>query len=153
MLLPFQKKKKHFWEKICKLFTWSKETSYSSIWFSFVYSLPMFFLLRFQVFCVNLCCFYADITMHGQLIVYDNVNQKIGWIESDCMKPWSSKSFSFFWDAELLSLQKKNVCWLSPINNYILVFLTTPVLVFDSCSSLCSNNEKWWYVKGMVDTW
>ncbi|RWR79591.1 aspartyl protease APCB1 isoform X2 [Cinnamomum micranthum f. kanehirae] len=38
----------------------------------------------------------GDISMRGQLIVYDNVNQKIGWIESDCMKPWSSKSFSFF---------------------------------------------------------
>ncbi|KAL3512264.1 hypothetical protein ACH5RR_024981 [Cinchona calisaya] len=29
----------------------------------------------------------GDISLRGQLFVYDNVNQKIGWIKSDCSRP------------------------------------------------------------------
>lgn len=34
----------------------------------------------------------GDISLRGQLVVYDNVNQKIGWTQSDCEKPWRSKA-------------------------------------------------------------
>lgn len=34
----------------------------------------------------------GDISLRGQLVVYDNVNQKIGWRQSDCVKPWRSKT-------------------------------------------------------------
>ncbi|MCL7031276.1 hypothetical protein MKW94_027258 [Papaver nudicaule] len=36
----------------------------------------------------------GDISLRGQLIVYDNVNHKIGWVQSDCVNQQSSKSFS-----------------------------------------------------------
>ncbi|XP_026407837.1 aspartyl protease APCB1-like isoform X1 [Papaver somniferum] len=36
----------------------------------------------------------GDISLHGQLIVYDNVNHKIGWVQSDCVNPQSPKSLS-----------------------------------------------------------
>ncbi|KAI3884574.1 hypothetical protein MKX03_028456 [Papaver bracteatum] len=39
----------------------------------------------------------GDISLHGQLIVYDNVNHKIGWVQSDCVNPQSSKSLSLSW--------------------------------------------------------
>ncbi|KAM7483014.1 hypothetical protein LguiB_007597 [Lonicera macranthoides] len=29
----------------------------------------------------------GDISLRGQLVVYDNVNHKIGWVQSDCVKP------------------------------------------------------------------
>ncbi|KAF8407830.1 hypothetical protein HHK36_006966 [Tetracentron sinense] len=38
----------------------------------------------------------GDISLRGQLIVYDNVNQKIGWAPSDCVEPRRFKSFPFF---------------------------------------------------------
>ncbi|XP_043717057.1 aspartyl protease APCB1 isoform X1 [Telopea speciosissima] len=38
----------------------------------------------------------GDISLRGQLIVYDNINQKIGWIQSDCVKAKRLKSFPFF---------------------------------------------------------
>ncbi|KAJ4959678.1 hypothetical protein NE237_019588 [Protea cynaroides] len=38
----------------------------------------------------------GDISLRGQLVVYDNINKKIGWIQSDCMKPKRLKSFPFF---------------------------------------------------------
>lgn len=31
----------------------------------------------------------ADVSLRGQLIVYDNVNHLIGWMPSDCVKPQS----------------------------------------------------------------
>ncbi|KAK1314147.1 Aspartic proteinase Asp1 [Acorus calamus] len=38
----------------------------------------------------------GDISLRGQLVVYDNINQKIGWVESDCTKPHRLNSFPFF---------------------------------------------------------
>lgn len=38
----------------------------------------------------------GDISLRGQLIVYDNVNQKIGWGQSDCINPQRFKSLPFF---------------------------------------------------------
>ncbi|XP_058078722.1 aspartyl protease APCB1 [Magnolia sinica] len=38
----------------------------------------------------------GDISLGGQLVVYDNVKRKIGWVQSDCIKPRNFKSFSFF---------------------------------------------------------
>ncbi|KAK1288939.1 hypothetical protein QJS10_CPB19g01582 [Acorus calamus] len=38
----------------------------------------------------------GDISLRGQLVVYDNINQKIGWVESDCTKPYRLNSFPFF---------------------------------------------------------
>lgn len=37
----------------------------------------------------------GDISLHGQMVVYDNVNQKIGWMQSDCVKPQRFKSLPF----------------------------------------------------------
>ncbi|XP_044466679.1 aspartyl protease APCB1-like [Mangifera indica] len=38
----------------------------------------------------------GDISMRGQLIIYDNVNRRIGWAKSDCVKPQRIKSLPFF---------------------------------------------------------
>ncbi|XP_031279049.1 aspartyl protease APCB1 isoform X2 [Pistacia vera] len=38
----------------------------------------------------------GDISMRGQLIVYDNINQRIGWAKSDCVKPRRIKTLPFF---------------------------------------------------------
>ncbi|XP_050203427.1 aspartyl protease APCB1 [Mercurialis annua] len=38
----------------------------------------------------------GDISMRGQLVIYDNVNKKIGWTSSDCVKPNSLDSLPFF---------------------------------------------------------
>ncbi|KAL7160986.1 hypothetical protein ACSBR2_041602 [Camellia fascicularis] len=38
----------------------------------------------------------GDISLRGQLVVYDNVNEKIGWAQSDCVKPERIKSLPFF---------------------------------------------------------
>ncbi|XP_037491663.1 aspartyl protease APCB1 [Jatropha curcas] len=38
----------------------------------------------------------GDISLRGQLVIYDNVNKKIGWAPSDCMKPTRFKSLPFF---------------------------------------------------------
>ncbi|XVE58766.1 hypothetical protein DITRI_Ditri04bG0195600 [Diplodiscus trichospermus] len=38
----------------------------------------------------------GDISMRGQLVVYDNEKLKIGWIRSDCAKPSRFKSRPFF---------------------------------------------------------
>lgn len=37
----------------------------------------------------------GDVSMRGQLVVYDNVNQKIGWARSDCIRSRRSKSLHF----------------------------------------------------------
>ncbi|CAN4100329.1 unnamed protein product [Withania somnifera] len=38
----------------------------------------------------------GDISLRGQLFVYDNVNQKIGWIRSNCEQPLNFQVFHFF---------------------------------------------------------
>ncbi|PHT46157.1 hypothetical protein CQW23_15315 [Capsicum baccatum] len=38
----------------------------------------------------------GDISLRGQLYVYDNVNQKIGWIRSNCERPHKLSSLPFF---------------------------------------------------------
>ncbi|KAK2991408.1 hypothetical protein RJ640_010872 [Escallonia rubra] len=38
----------------------------------------------------------GDISLRGRLVVYDNVHQKIGWMQSDCAKPRRFKSLSLF---------------------------------------------------------
>ncbi|XP_055831799.1 aspartyl protease APCB1 [Solanum dulcamara] len=38
----------------------------------------------------------GDISLRGQLFVYDNVNQKIGWIRSNCERPEKLPSLPFF---------------------------------------------------------
>ncbi|KAL6319494.1 hypothetical protein AAG906_014169 [Vitis piasezkii] len=38
----------------------------------------------------------GDISLRGKLVVYDNVNQKIGWAQSTCVKPQKIKSLPFF---------------------------------------------------------
>ncbi|KAG5536218.1 hypothetical protein RHGRI_023862 [Rhododendron griersonianum] len=45
----------------------------------------------------------GDISLRGQLIVYDNVNQKIGWAQSDCVKPHSFNSLPSFGGVDLPS--------------------------------------------------
>ncbi|KAG0460034.1 hypothetical protein HPP92_023162 [Vanilla planifolia] len=37
----------------------------------------------------------GDISLRGRLVVYDNVQQKIGWAESDCDKPQKPRDFPF----------------------------------------------------------
>lgn len=37
----------------------------------------------------------ADISLRGQLVVYDNVNKRIGWAKSHCMNPGRFKSLPF----------------------------------------------------------
>ncbi|XP_010265187.1 PREDICTED: aspartyl protease APCB1 isoform X3 [Nelumbo nucifera] len=37
----------------------------------------------------------GDISLRGQLVVYDNVNERIGWVRSDCIKPQKLESFPF----------------------------------------------------------
>ncbi|XP_059640684.1 aspartyl protease APCB1 [Cornus florida] len=37
----------------------------------------------------------GDISLRGQLIVYDNVNHKIGWVHSDCVMPQRFESLPF----------------------------------------------------------
>lgn len=34
--------------------------------------------------------FSADVSMHGHMIVYDNVKRRIGWMKSDCVRPRDS---------------------------------------------------------------
>eukprot|EP00262_Sarcandra_glabra_P004494 TRINITY_DN1557_c0_g1_i1.p1 TRINITY_DN1557_c0_g1~~TRINITY_DN1557_c0_g1_i1.p1 ORF type:complete len:559 (-),score=68.28 TRINITY_DN1557_c0_g1_i1:277-1953(-) len=36
----------------------------------------------------------GDISLRGQLVVYDNVKQKIGWVQSDCAVPRKPKSLT-----------------------------------------------------------
>ncbi|XAR63898.1 Nepenthesin [Bertholletia excelsa] len=38
----------------------------------------------------------GDISMRGQLVVYDNENQKIGWMQSDCIRSHRFKNLPFF---------------------------------------------------------
>ncbi|OIT02857.1 PREDICTED: aspartyl protease APCB1 [Nicotiana attenuata] len=38
----------------------------------------------------------GDISLRGQLFVYDNVNEKIGWIRSNCERPQKLLSLPFF---------------------------------------------------------
>ncbi|XP_024020267.1 aspartyl protease APCB1 [Morus notabilis] len=38
----------------------------------------------------------GDISLRGHLVVYDNENQKIGWTNSDCVKPRRFDSLPFF---------------------------------------------------------
>lgn len=38
----------------------------------------------------------GDISMRGRLFVYDNVNEKIGWVRSDCTMPQSSETHLLF---------------------------------------------------------
>ncbi|XP_048226830.1 aspartyl protease APCB1 isoform X2 [Ricinus communis] len=38
----------------------------------------------------------GDISLRGQLIIYDNVNNKIGWTQSDCIKPKTFSTLPFF---------------------------------------------------------
>ncbi|KAL0925783.1 hypothetical protein M5K25_004153 [Dendrobium thyrsiflorum] len=38
----------------------------------------------------------GDISLRGRLVVYDNVQQKIGWARSDCFKPQKTRDFPFF---------------------------------------------------------
>ncbi|GMJ14909.1 hypothetical protein like AT1G49050 [Hibiscus trionum] len=38
----------------------------------------------------------GDISLRGQLVVYDNEKQRIGWTESDCGKPTRLKTLPFF---------------------------------------------------------
>lgn len=38
----------------------------------------------------------GDISLRGKLVVYDNVQQRIGWAESDCAKPEKPNGFPFF---------------------------------------------------------
>ncbi|KAL5748915.1 hypothetical protein ACOSP7_025955 [Xanthoceras sorbifolium] len=38
----------------------------------------------------------GDISLHAQLVVYDNVNKRIGWAKSDCAKPKRFNSLPFF---------------------------------------------------------
>ncbi|KAL0925780.1 hypothetical protein M5K25_004150 [Dendrobium thyrsiflorum] len=38
----------------------------------------------------------GDISLRGRLVVYDNVQQKIGWARSDCFKPQKPRDFPFF---------------------------------------------------------
>uniref|UniRef100_A0A6M2EEH5 Peptidase A1 domain-containing protein n=1 Tax=Populus davidiana TaxID=266767 RepID=A0A6M2EEH5_9ROSI len=38
----------------------------------------------------------GDVSLRGQLVVYDNVNKKIGWTPSECAKPKRSDSLQFF---------------------------------------------------------
>ncbi|WOL08830.1 hypothetical protein Cni_G17583 [Canna indica] len=38
----------------------------------------------------------GDISLRGKLVVYDNVQQKIGWTQSECPKPKKSTGFPFF---------------------------------------------------------
>ncbi|KAL6994873.1 hypothetical protein U1Q18_005010 [Sarracenia purpurea var. burkii] len=45
----------------------------------------------------------GDISLRGQLVVYDNVNQKIGWAQSDCVKPPNFKSLPFLEGMDLPS--------------------------------------------------
>ncbi|KAF8399143.1 hypothetical protein HHK36_015008 [Tetracentron sinense] len=44
----------------------------------------------------DICYVLFDISLRGQLVVYDNVNQKIGWAQSNCVKPRKFKSSHFF---------------------------------------------------------
>ncbi|KAL3716261.1 hypothetical protein ACJRO7_007944 [Eucalyptus globulus] len=37
----------------------------------------------------------GDISLRGKLVVYDNVNQRVGWIRSDCVKPGRSQKHPF----------------------------------------------------------
>nr|CAD1826683.1 unnamed protein product [Ananas comosus var. bracteatus] len=38
----------------------------------------------------------GDVSLRGKLVVYDNVQNKIGWARSDCAKPQKTSSFPFF---------------------------------------------------------
>ncbi|XP_042406392.1 aspartyl protease APCB1-like [Zingiber officinale] len=38
----------------------------------------------------------GDISLRGKLVVYDNTQQKIGWVQSECAKPQKSTGFAFF---------------------------------------------------------
>ncbi|KAJ9187297.1 hypothetical protein P3X46_002770 [Hevea brasiliensis] len=38
----------------------------------------------------------GDISLRGQLVIYDNVNKKIGWAPSSCVKPTRLESLPFF---------------------------------------------------------
>lgn len=37
----------------------------------------------------------GDVSLRGQLVVYDNVNNLIGWMQSDCLKPGTSTTLPF----------------------------------------------------------
>ncbi|KAJ3694801.1 hypothetical protein LUZ60_000178 [Juncus effusus] len=38
----------------------------------------------------------GDVSLRGKLVIYDNEKSKIGWVESDCVKPQKIKEFPFF---------------------------------------------------------
>ncbi|KAG2664505.1 hypothetical protein I3843_16G081200 [Carya illinoinensis] len=38
----------------------------------------------------------GDVSLRGQLVIYDNVNQKIGWAPSDCLRSQRFKPLPFF---------------------------------------------------------
>lgn len=38
----------------------------------------------------------GDISLHGKLVVYDNMQHKVGWVQSDCIKPQRPRGFPFF---------------------------------------------------------
>ncbi|KAG8654318.1 hypothetical protein MANES_05G138500v8 [Manihot esculenta] len=38
----------------------------------------------------------GDISLRGQLVIYDNENKKIGWMPSNCVKPTTFQSLPFF---------------------------------------------------------
>ena len=50
-------------------------------------------LIRIAMF--NLLQIFADVSLRGQLVVYDNVNNLIGWMRSDCVKPQTLTSLPF----------------------------------------------------------
>ncbi|CAM6127353.1 unnamed protein product [Calypogeia fissa] len=37
----------------------------------------------------------GDISLRGHLVIYDNVNHRVGWMPSDCQKPPKSKLFTY----------------------------------------------------------
>lgn len=51
---------------------------------------------------------FADISLRGHLMVYDNVNHKIGWAQSDCVKPHSFNSLPSFGGMDLPSWRHYN---------------------------------------------
>ncbi|XP_008813298.2 aspartyl protease APCB1 [Phoenix dactylifera] len=38
----------------------------------------------------------GGISLRGKLVVYDNMQQKVGWVQSDCIKPQRPRGFPFF---------------------------------------------------------
>lgn len=51
--------------------------------------------------------YVSDNALRGKLVVYDNVNQRIGWTSSDCHNPRKIKRLPLFWYT--VSLQINNL--------------------------------------------